>query len=54
MYNEEQYQKRQWRLRSIIECIKEGITDTKQIAEELGVSTRTIQRDIKFIRENQD
>ncbi len=54
MYNKAKRQRQQRRLYAIVECLKEGITDTKQIAEELGVSIRTIQRDIKYIRENQE
>lgn len=53
MYNKEGHQRRQRRLYSVIECLKEGM-DTKQMAEELGVSRKTIQRDIKYIRENQN
>ena len=53
MYNNERHQRRQRRLYSIIECLKEGM-DAEQIADELGVSVRTIHRDIKYIRENQD
>ena len=54
MYNKEGHQRRQRRLYAIIECMKEGITDTQEIAEELGVSRRTIQDDIKYMRENQN
>ena len=53
MYNKEGYQRRQRRLYSIVECLKEGM-NTKQISEELGVSERTVQREIKYIRENQN
>ncbi len=53
MYNEERHQIRKRRLYAIAECLKEGL-DTKQISEELRVSRRTIQKDIKYIRENQD
>lgn len=35
---------------AIAECIKDGINSTKQIAEELGVSRSTIQRDIQYMR----
>ena len=40
-----------WRYNAIAQCIKEGITSTSQIAEELGVSRSTIQRDIQYMRE---
>lgn len=53
MYNEERYQIRKRRLYSIVECLKEGM-NTKQISEELKVPIRTVQKDIKYIRENQD
>lgn len=53
MYNEEGHQRRQRRLYAIIECLKEGL-NTEQIAEELGVARRTIQKDIKYIHENQE
>ena len=54
MYNKKAQSNRQRRMYLIIECLNEGITDTKQIAEELGVSRRTIQNDIKYIREHQN
>lgn len=53
MYNKEGHQRRQRRLYAIIECLNEGM-NTKQIAEELGVPRRTIQNDIKYIRDSQD
>ena len=53
MYNKNGHQRRQRRLYAVVECLKEG-KNTKQIAEELGVQIRTIQRDIKYIRENQN
>lgn len=31
-------------------AFKDGINSTKQIAEELGVSRSTIQRDIQYMR----
>ena len=52
MYNEKDHQRRQRRLFEIVQCLKEGL-DTNQIAEELEISRRTIQRDVKYIRENQ-
>ena len=54
MYNKKAQSNRQRRMYLIIECLNEGITDTKQIAEELGVLRRTIQNDIKYIREHQN
>ena len=53
MYNKEAYKARRRRLYEIVECLKEGM-NSKQIAEELGISIRTVQRDIKYIRENQE
>lgn len=38
-----------WRYAAIAQCIKEGITSTSKIAEELGVSRSTIQRDIQYM-----
>jgi len=52
MYNQ-RYKIRQRRLNAVVQCLKEGMTNTQEIAEELGVSRRTVQRDIKYIRENQ-
>lgn len=53
MYNKKGHQRRRRRLYAIIECLEEGL-NTEQIAEELGVTRRTIQRDIKYIHENQE
>lgn len=53
MYNYKAHQGRQRRLYEIIQCMKEGL-NIEQIADELGVSKRTIQKDIKYIRDNQD
>ncbi len=44
------YQRIVLRRRAIKQCLNEGLT-TKEIAEELGVSKRTVQRDIRFIKE---
>lgn len=52
MYNEERYQIIKRRHQAIVECLKEGM-NAKQISEELGVPIRTIQSDIRYIRENQ-
>ena len=38
------------RFYAIADCIKEGMTSSKQIAEELGVSRSTIQRDIQYMK----
>lgn len=35
---------------AIADCIKDGITSTKRNADELGVTRRTIQRDIQYMR----
>lgn len=35
---------------AIADCIKDGITSTKRIADELGVSRTTIKRDIQYMR----
>ncbi|GEM_PF-4766127 len=35
---------------AIADCIKDGITSIKRIADELGVSRTTIQRDIQYMR----
>ncbi len=51
--NEEKHQRKMRRIRSVQQCLEEGMTDTKQIAEELGVSRQMIQRYIRYIRENQ-
>ena len=48
-YNKKAVEVRQRRL----SCINEGLT-TKQMAEEFGISQRTIQKDIKYILENQE
>lgn len=53
MSKSDKMERRRRRLYSIIECLEEGL-NSKQIAEELGVSVRTIHKDIKFIRENQN
>lgn len=47
------YNRKRRRLYEVVECLKKGM-NAKQIAEECGVSKRTIERDIKYIRENQD
>lgn len=52
-YNKKAVEVRQRRLSLIIECMNEGLT-TKQMAEEFGRSQRTIQKDIKYILENQE
>lgn len=44
--------RRRQRLYSIVDCLKEGLT-VKEIADELGVSERTVSKDIKYIKENQ-
>ena len=35
---------------AIAECIKDGITSIKRIADDQGVSRTTIQRDIQYMR----
>lgn len=52
MYKDELLQRMQQRRHAVAECLKEELT-SKQIAEELGVPLRTIQKDIKYIRGNQ-
>lgn len=42
--------KSELRFYAIADWIKEGMTSSKQIAEELGVSRSTIQRDIQYMR----
>ena len=44
---------RRRRLYNIVECLKEKMTK-QQIADELGVSVRTVERDIKFILDGQE
>lgn len=53
MYNKEGFLRRRRRMYEIMQCIKEGLT-TKEIAEELGVTRKTIERDIRFMRDNKD
>ena len=52
-YNEEIHQRRQWTFRAIKQCIDEGM-ETKQIAEELGISKSTVKRYARYIRESQE
>lgn len=52
-YGKERYKEIERRRQSIVQCLKEGMRSTKQIADELGVSQSTVQRDIRFILENQ-
>lgn len=53
-YSEEAHLKKQQRVKSVIQCLEEGMSDTKQIAEELGVSRSTVQRYIRYIRKSQE
>lgn len=40
------------RIIETVECLNKGM-NVEQIAEELGVTQRTVQKYIKYIRENQ-
>lgn len=53
MYNKKTVENRRRRIRSVVDCLNEGLT-AKEMAEELGVSKRTINKDIQYIRENQN
>ncbi len=34
----------------VADCLKEGITDTNKIAEELGISRRSAQRYVRMVK----
>lgn len=51
-YNKKVQQRTQWTYRSVKECLDEGLK-AKQIAEELGISEKTVSRYTRYIRENQ-
>lgn len=53
MYNRKQVERRRQRLYEVVDCLNNGM-NTREIAEELGVSLRTAQRDVKCILENQE
>ena len=44
------HERKERRIKAVIQCLKEGMRSTKQIAEELGVSQVTIRRDLRYIR----
>lgn len=54
MYDKRRYERRNWRIRAIKECLNEGIKSTKEISEELRVPIRTIRNDLKYIRESKE
>ena len=49
---QEEMRKKRGRILETAECLDKGM-DTKQIAEELGVSRRTVQRYVRYIQDNQ-
>ncbi len=53
MYNRKQVIRRKRRLYEVVDCLNHGM-NTREIAEELGVSLRTVQRDVKCILDNQE
>lgn len=53
MYNRKQVIRRKRRLYEAVDCLSHGM-NTREIAEELGVSLRTAQRDVKCILDNQE
>lgn len=52
MYNKKSHIRKEGRLYEVIQCLKEGM-DRNQIAEELGVTKRTVDRYIQEIRKRQ-
>ena len=48
MYNRTQVERRKRRLYEVVDCLNNKM-DTKQIADELGVSRRTAQRYVQYI-----
>ena len=53
MYNRKQVERRRQRLYEVVDCLNNGM-NTREIAEKLEVPLRTIQRDVKYILENQE
>ena len=53
MYNRKQVERRRQRLYEVVDCRNNGM-NTREIAEKLEVPLRTIQKDVKYILENQE
>ena len=53
MYNRKQVERKKRRLYEVVDCLNHGM-NTREIAEELGISLRTAQRYVQYILENQE
>lgn len=49
-YSEEAHKRRERRLLSIVDCLKEKKLTQQELSEEFGVSKRTIQLDLQELR----